>query len=121
ELAFQLDELTGARARFEDQLAQARALLSAASARAADLQRRREEQESAARTQRAREHEDQQLATQDRARAAAIMSDLQRERARALSYFESLQSAEGRWMILEGLVTDLQHEAEERERDVARL
>jgi len=121
ELAFQLDELTGARARFEDQLAQARALLSAASARAAELQRRLEEQESAAGTQRAQEHEDQQLAAQDRARAAAIMSDLHCERARALSYFESLQSAEGRWMILEGLVTDLQHQAEERERDVARV
>ncbi len=121
ELAFQLDELTGARARFDDQLAQARALLSAASARAAELQRRLEEQDSAAGTQRAQEHEHQRLAAQDRARAAAIMSDLHRERARALSYFESLQSAEGRWMILEGLVTDLQHQAEERERDLARV
>ena len=121
ELAFQLDELTGARARFDDQLAQARALLSGASARAAELQRRLEEQESAAGTERAQEHEHQLLAAQDRARAAAIMSDLHRERARALSYFESLQSAEGRWMILEGLVTDLQHQAEERERDLARV
>ena len=121
ELAFQLDELTVARARFDDQLAQARALLSAASARADQLQRRLEEQESAARTQRAQEHEHQQLAAQDRARAAGIMSDLHRERARALSYFESLQSAEGRWMILEGLVTDLQHQAEERGRDLARV
>ena len=121
ELAFQLDELTGARARFDDQLAQARALLSAASARAAELQRRLEEQESATGTQRAQEHEHQQLAAQDRARAAAIMSDLHRERARALSYFESLQSAEGRWMILEGLVTDLQHQSEQRERDLARV
>jgi hypothetical protein len=121
ELAFQLDELTGARARFDDQLAQARTLLSAASARAAELQRRLEEQESAAGTQRAQEHEHQQLAAQDRARAVTIMSDLHRERARALGYFESLQSAEGRWMILEGLVTDLQHQAEERERDLARV
>src|SRR5882672_1023154 len=55
ELAFQLDELTGARARFDDQLAQARALLSAASARAAELQRRLEEQDSAAGTQRPQE------------------------------------------------------------------
>src|SRR6202521_5721526 len=82
ELAFQLDELTGARAR---------ALLSAASARAEELQRRLEEQESAARTQRAQEHEDQQLAAQDRARAAGIMSDLHSERARALGYFELLR------------------------------
>ena len=121
ELAFQLDELTGARARFDDQLAQARALLSAASARAEELQRRLEEQESAARAQRAQEHEDQQLAAQDRARAAGIMSDLHSERARALGYFELLQSAEARWMILEGLVTDLQHQAEERERDLTRV
>jgi chromosome segregation ATPase len=120
ELAFQLDELTGARARFDEQLAQARALLSAASARAEELQRRLEEQESATRTQRAQEHEHQRRAAQDRARAAAIMSDLHRERARALSYFESVQSAEGRWMILEDLVTDLQREAEERERELVR-
>ncbi len=121
ELAFQLDELTGARSRFDNELAQARALLSAASARADELQRRLEEREGATRTQRAQEHAHQQLAAQDRARAAGTMSDLHRERARALSFLESLQSAEGRRLILEGLVTDLQHQAEERERDLARV
>src|ERR1700680_4801204 len=121
ELAFQLDDVRGARARFDEQLAQARALLSAASARGDELQRRLEEQESATRTPRAQEHERQQRGAQDRAHAAGIMSDLHRERSRALSYFESLQSAEGRWMILEGLVTDMQRQAEERERDLARV
>jgi len=121
ELAFQLDELARSRAQFDGQLAQARALLSAASARAVDLQRRFEEQESAARTQRAQELEHRQRAAQDRGRAAGFMNDLHRERARALSFLESLQSAEGRRQMLEGLVTDLQRQAEERERDVARV
>ena len=121
ELAFQLDELARSRAQFDGQLAQARALLSAASARADDLQRRFEEQESAARTQRAQELEHRQRAAQDRGRAAGFMNDLHRERARALSFLESLQSAEGRRQMLEGLVTDLQRQAEERERDVARV
>jgi chromosome segregation ATPase len=121
ELAFQLDELTHARVQFEEQLAQARALLGPASARADRLQRQLEEQESATRTQRAQELEQRHLAAQDRARAAAILSDLHRERERALGYFESLQSAEGRRLILEGLVSDLQRQAEERERDLARV
>src|SRR5256885_860947 len=121
ELAFQLDELARSRAQCDGQLAQARALLSAASARADDLQRRFEEQESAARTQRAQELEHRQRAAQDRGRAAGFMNELHRERARALSFLESLQSAEGRRQMLEGLVTDLQRQAEERERDVARV
>jgi chromosome segregation ATPase len=121
ELAFQLDELTRARAQFDEQLAQARALVSAASSRAEEQQRRLEEHQGATRTQRVQELEHRQLAAEDRARAAGIMSDLHRERARALSYFELLQSAEGRRMILEGLVTDLQRQAGERERDLARV
>jgi chromosome segregation ATPase len=121
ELAFQLDELTRGRAQFEEQLAQARSMLSTASARADQLQRQLEEQESTTRTQRAQELEQRQVAAQDRARAAGILSDLQRERERALGYFESLQSAEGRRLILEGLVSDLQRQAEERERELARV
>jgi chromosome segregation ATPase len=121
ELAFQLDELTHARARFDEQLAQARALVSAAGSRADELQHRLEEQQSATRTQRLQELEHRQLAAQDRARAAGIMGDLHRERARALGYFELVQSAEGRRMILEDLVTDLQQQAGERERDLARV
>src|SRR5207302_9329778 len=60
------------------------------------------------------------LAEHDRTRAAGILSDLQRERERALGYLESLQSAEGRRLILEGLATELQRQVEERERDLAR-
>jgi chromosome segregation ATPase len=121
DLAFQLDELSSARAKFDEQLAQARALVSAASSRAEELQRRLEEHDSATRMQRARELERQQLAAQDRAYAAGIMLDLHAERARALSYFESLQSAEGRRTMLEGLVTDLQHETQERKAELGRV
>jgi chromosome segregation ATPase len=121
ELAFQLDELTRSRAQFEEHLAQARALLSTASARADQLQRQLEEQESATRAQRAQELEQRQVAAQDRTRAAGVLSDLHRERERALAYFESLQSAEGRRLILEGLASDLQRQADERERELARV
>jgi hypothetical protein len=121
ELAFQLDELTRARTQFDEALAQARALVSTAGSRADELQRRLEEQQDATRAQRVQELEHRQLAAQDRAHAAGIVSDLHRERTRALSYFELLQSAEGRRMILEGLVTDLQRQAGERERDLARV
>jgi len=121
ELAFQLDELTRARTQFDEHLAQARALVSTAGSRADELQRRLEEQQDATRAQRVQELEHRQLAAQDRAHAAGIVSDLHRERARALSYFELLQSAEGRRMILEGLVTDLQRQVGERERDLARV
>ena len=120
ELAFQLDELTGSRAQFEEHLAQARALLNTATARTDQLQRQLEEQESAARAQRAQELEQRQVAAQDRTRAAGVLSDLHRERERALAYFESLQSAEGRRLILEGLASDLQRQADERERELAR-
>jgi len=121
ELAFQLDELTHSRAQFDEQLAQARALVSAAGSRAEELQRRFEEQQDATRARRLQELEHRQLAAHDRAHAAGMMSDLHRERARALGYFELLQSAEGRRMILEDLVTDLQRQAGERERDLARV
>src|SRR5256885_5390568 len=120
ELTFQLDEQTRARVQFEEQLAQARALLGTASARADQLQSQLGEQESTTRTQRTLQLEQRQLAQQDRARAAGILSDLNRDRKRALGYFESLQSAEGRRLILEGLVTELQRQVEDRERDVAR-
>ena len=120
ELAFQLDELTRARVQSEEQVAQSRAVLSTESARAEQLQRQLGEQESTTRTQRTLELEQRRLAEHDRTRAAGILSDLQRERERALGYLESLQSAEGRRLILEGLATELQRQVEERERDLAR-
>src|SRR2546430_13938345 len=74
------------------------------------LQRQLGEQESTTRTQRTLELEQRRLAEQDRTRAAGILSDLQRERERALGYLESLQSAEGRRLILEGLAAELQRQ-----------
>ncbi|HEY0766450.1 MAG TPA: FHA domain-containing protein [Steroidobacteraceae bacterium] len=121
EHAFQLDELERARTQFDEQLAQARALVSATGARVEELQRRLAEQESATRTQRADELGHREQAAQERVHAASVMEDLHLERSRALGFFESLQSAESRRMILEGLVTDLQREAKERERDLARI
>src|SRR6266513_1972789 len=113
EHAFQLDEHARARAHFEEQLAQARALVSAAGARADDLQRRLAELESAARLQRDQDPKNQQRLAQDRARTAGAMDDLREERERVLGLIESLQSAESRRGILEELVGDLQREGEE--------
>ena len=121
EHAFQLDEHARARAHFEEQLAQARALVSAAGARADDLQRRLAELESAARQQRDQDPKHQQRLAQDRARTAGAMDDLREERERVLGLIESLQSAESRRGILEELVGDLQREGEERERELARV
>src|SRR5437660_1731661 len=121
EHAFQLDEHARARAHFEEQLAQARALVSAAGARADDLQRRLAELESAARLQRDQDPKHQQRLAQDRARTAGAMDDLREERERVLGLIESLQSAESRRGILEELVGDLQREGEERERELARV
>src|SRR4029077_20018584 len=70
---------------------------------------------------RAQELEQRQVAAQERTRAAGVLSDLQRERERSLGYFELLQSAEGRRLILEGVVSDLQHQADERERELTRV
>lgn len=121
EHAFQLDEHARARGHFEEQLAQARALLSAASARADGLQRRLAELESAARLDEDQQLQHRRQLEQDRARAAGAMGDLHHERERRLSLVESLQSAESRRAILEELVTDLQREGEERERELARV
>lgn len=121
EHAFQLDEHARARGHFEEQLAQARALLSAASARADGLQRRLAELESAARLDEDHQLQHRRQLEQDRARAAGVMGDLRHERERRLALVESLQSAESRRAILEELVTDLQREGEERERELARV
>src|SRR5207302_108335 len=91
EHAFQLDEHARARAHFEEQLAQARALVSAAGARADDLQRRLAELESAARLQRDQDPKHQQRLEQDRARTAGALDDLREERERVLGLIESQQ------------------------------
>ena len=121
EHAFQLDEHARARTHFEEQLAQARAMLSAAGARTGELQRRLAELESAARVERDQQQQNQHQVAQDRARVAGTMGDLRQERERALGLLESLQSAESRRAILEELVGDLQREGEDRERELARV
>lgn len=105
-----------------DELAQARELVSASSERAARLQRRLDEHESASRTQRLHElGERQSLTAQGRAHGARLAQDLQLERARAASYYESLQTLERRRHIAEELVTDLQQVAEARDAELALL
>src|SRR2546429_526324 len=121
EHAFQLDEHARARAHFEEQLAQARALVSAAGARAHDLQRPLAGPESAARLPRDQDPKHQQRPPPGRARPPGAMDDLREERERVLGLIESLQSAESRRGILEELVGDLQREGEERERELARV
>jgi pSer/pThr/pTyr-binding forkhead associated (FHA) protein/chromosome segregation ATPase len=121
EHAFQLDEHARARTHFEEQLAQARALLNAAGARTDELQRRLAELESAAQLERDQQQHSQHQVAQDRARAAGTTGDLRQERERSLGLLESLQSAESRRAILEELVSDLQREGEDRERELARV
>ncbi|HWW31740.1 MAG TPA: FHA domain-containing protein [Steroidobacteraceae bacterium] len=60
------------------------------------------------------------LAGRDRAHAA-LQGELEQMQARAASYFESLQSAERRRSLFEGLLTDLQEEVDGHERGRARL
>jgi len=105
-----------------EDLAQARAVVSASGARTQEMQQRLEQQESAVRAQRTRELELQQtLATAGRAHAAGVMVDLHNERARAMSYLESLQTLERRREIAQHLVTELNHEAEDRAAELVRL
>ncbi len=101
------------------ELTQLRAELSAAAERALQLQRRLDDHDN---TQRSVEHEQQRVQAARESRLAGhVMEDLHYERARAMSYFESLQTVEGRRLIAEGLVTDLQHEADTRRGELARL
>jgi len=102
-------------------LAQGARLVSAANSRADELQRRLEEQQDATRTQRVLELEHRQLAAPGSYPRRGHHERSVRERARALSYFDLLRSAEGRRMILEGLVTDLQHEAQGRKGELGRV
>jgi len=112
---------TGA-ARQAAQLEESRQATASAEQRAQQLERRLEEHADAQRVQRSQELEQQQAQTaRSRAQAASLMEDLHYERARAMSYFESLQTAEGRRLIAEGLVLELQQEAEVHANDAARL
>ncbi|HXZ59316.1 MAG TPA: FHA domain-containing protein [Steroidobacteraceae bacterium] len=89
--------------------------------RAAGEQRLLAEREAAAEVQRGRDLEREQgLAVRDLAQAA-LQGELQEMRVRAASYFESLQSAERRRSLFEGLLSDLQDEVDAHETGRARL
>jgi chromosome segregation ATPase len=130
--AAQFGELTQARTvaeqrivQLDAELATAREQLRSATAHAAQLEQRLQEQAQAAQAERARglQHE-QARAERERthaAHAASAMADLHDERARAMSYFESLQSVESRRALFENLVTDMHEEAHGRESDLNRL
>ena len=104
------------------ELVQARALVSAAGARAQELQRALDQHAGDARARQRQELEQQQVqAVERRVHAAGVMQDLHQERSRAMSYLESLQTLERRRELAQELVTDLQREAEARGAELARL
>jgi len=112
------EELDAARRAAEHREAQhAREL---AEERVAGEQRIAAERDSAADAQRHRDLEREQvLAGRDRAQGA-LQGELQEMRARAAAYFESFQSAERRRSLFEGLLSDLQDEADAHENARAR-
>jgi predicted nuclease with TOPRIM domain len=116
-----LAELEHRAAAAGEELAQARALVSASGARMQELQQQLERQETDAHARHTRELEQQTLAAAGRAHAVAVMEDLHNQRARAMSYLESLQTLERRREITQHLVTELHHEAEARAAELARL
>ena len=118
---FQLDELAHARTQFEEELARARALVSAAGERADSLQKRIDEYQGTSRTQQASELERTRGVERERAQAADLSSDLHLERARSLAHLERLESAESRRSMLEGVITDLHRESGERADDRTRI
>jgi chromosome segregation ATPase len=92
-----------------EEMAQARSLVSASSARALELQRRLEERES------------HSAAVPATTAVATALAEMHAQQARATSYLEALQTAEGRRLIAEGLIGDLQREAATRDGDLGRL
>ena len=121
-LAAQLEQREAHAAQHAVLLEESRQAHAAAEQRAQQLERRLEEHAEAQRAQRSQDLEQQQSqAARNRAQAASLMEDLHYERARAMSYFESLQTAEGRRLIAEGLVVQLQQEADANAHDAARL
>jgi hypothetical protein len=108
-----------------EELAQVRRHMSeqmvAAGEQEGRLQRRFEEQERAARAQRAQdlvEHESH--LARGRAQVLQVSHDLNQARAHSVAYLESLQSTEGRRLIAEEQLLDLHHEVHARGAMVAR-
>ena len=106
-----------------EEMAQARVLVSANSERTLELQRRLEQLASERRAPAGQEPRSAGPGgTQPHAAAhAAALAQALEHRARAASYFEALQAAEGRRLISESLIGDLQREAAAREADLGRL
>jgi chromosome segregation ATPase len=126
EHAAQFAELAQARASAEQhgaqlqtQLATTRTELAAAAVRTQELTQRLREQEAASAALLARQQQSEQArVARERAEAAHltdVMTDLEAERARARAYFESLQSMTSRHGLFEGLVTELEQQAQLRE------
>jgi chromosome segregation ATPase len=103
------------------EVAELRTRLDAVSTRAAELQELLAQRDA---TLRAREHtahqQDQALLASQRAHAG-VTRDLHSERERNTAYLESLQRAEGRRQTFQSVVSDLRHEAADREATLARL
>jgi chromosome segregation ATPase len=96
------------------ELAQARAALAAAEARAVQLQRLLDEREAASPNSRTVNTEwEEKLALRDKS-VALLQKDLAAARALATTYLESLQSTEGRRGIFQELSTALHWELEDR-------
>jgi chromosome segregation ATPase len=103
------------------ELAQARTAQSMAQADAAELQRKLNDRDAS--SQALRKHDEEigiQLAGRDRALARA-QQDLSETQARATGYLERLQSNEGRRAVLDGILTGLHREVDERDVRIADL
>ena len=103
------------------EVAELRTRLDTVNTRAAELQELLAQRDA---TLRAREHtahqQDQALLASQRAHAA-VTRDLNLERERNTAYLESLQRAEGRRQTFQSVVSDLRHEAADREAALGRL
>jgi hypothetical protein len=105
----------------EGELAKARELLDAAAVRATQLQQALDARDAAARARDSAALERRQaLVVSERAHAGALR-DLKAERERNALCLEALHRAESRRLIFQSVVSDLQHEVDERDASLTRL
>ena len=105
----------------EGELAKARELLDAAAVRATQLQQALDARDAAARARDSAALERRQaLVVSERAHAGALR-DLNAERERNALCLEALHRAESRRLIFQSVVSELQHEVEERDASLTRL
>jgi chromosome segregation ATPase len=105
----------------EGELARARELLDAATVRATQLQQTLDTREAAARARDSAALERRQALVASERAHAAVMRDLNVERERNALCLEALQHAESRRLIFQSVVSDMQHEVDERDASLARL